>query len=267
MEIELSIITVTMNHLTYVKSLLDSLYNNDSDINMSFEMIIVDNCSVDGTVEYIKENYPQVIIVCNNTLKGFAENNNLGVKYSKGEYVAIINPDIILKPNSLNILVDYVKLNGDVGIVAPKLLNIDGTVQKSVRRFINIYFLLLRILYWGRDMTNNKKLNSYLLKNIDTNKIQKVDWAIGAALLLKKELFVQLDGFDKNFFLYVEDEDLCLRTWKKEKKVIYLPESEMYHIHKKESHKFNRKTVMHAKSMFYFIKKHKVFTNSYSFME
>src|SRR5690606_42128544 len=132
---KISIITVGMNHLKYLRELFPSIFA-PSAIDAMFEVIYVDNCSSDGSVSYIEEYFPQVRIIKNERPKGFGENNNLGAKCATGQYLAIITPDIILFNNSLDTLLDFAERNPDMGIVAPKLLNKDETYQYSIRRFI-----------------------------------------------------------------------------------------------------------------------------------
>lgn len=102
----ISIVTVGMNHHKYIRDLYKSLYD-EARPSISFEAIYIDNCSSDGSVEYIRNNFPEVIIIQNEKIKGFGENNNLGVSYAKGKYIAIINPDIIFQKDSLDILYNY----------------------------------------------------------------------------------------------------------------------------------------------------------------
>ncbi|WP_368119372.1 glycosyltransferase family 2 protein [Bacteroides thetaiotaomicron] len=253
--IDISIITVGMNHLLYLKVLLRSLYKENIP-QASIEMIYVDNCSSDGTVEYIRQNYPQVRIVENQKPLGFGENNNKGVLASIGKYIAIINPDIVLHKGSLDFLYEYVEKHPIIGITVPKLLNPDGTVQYSVRSFITLKVLFSRFLSKGNDQTTSKIVNKYLCKNMDTTKIQPVDWAIGAALFMRRDFYVFLGGFDQNYFLYMEDEDICLRSWKCNRPVVYFPESIMTHNHLRGSSKIGRKALLHLQSMFVFFKKH-----------
>lgn len=265
--LELSILTVTMNHLHQVKDLLYALYH-EAKPTLSFEVIIVDNCSTDGTVDFIKTHYPQVKIVVNKKVCGFSHNNNEAFKHATAPNIAIINPDIIPQPNSFDSIVKFLNTNNEVGIAVPQLLNTDGSVQHSIRRFINLKLLFLRIIHWGNDQSANKKIEEYLLKNIDLSKVQPIDWALGAALFMKREMFERLKGFDERFFLYVEDEDLCLRCWKLGKTVLYVPDSKMIHAHNRSSAKgINKKTLFHARSMAYFIVKHKLFLRSYTFMQ
>jgi GT2 family glycosyltransferase len=243
-----SIITVGMNHLSYLKGLLVSLFKDNS-LAIPFEMIYIDNCSSDGTIEYIRANYPMVRIYENTTIKGFGENNNYGVSHAKGKYIAIINPDIVILKDSIESLFNYMNLYPETGILVPKLLNPDMSIQYSVRSFISIKILFSRILSKGNDSCKNKYIDKYLQKDLDITKIQDVDWAIGAAMFMSRDFFNQLKGFDERYFLYMEDEDLCLSSWLKNMPVIYVPASQMIHNHLRASSKINKKTLIHIQSM------------------
>lgn len=251
----ISIIIVGMNHLTYLKSLFTSIFTEGT-ISQSFEVIYVDNCSTDGSTEYISSKYPQVKILINNFPAGFGENNNKGVLAATGKYIAIINPDIVLKKGSIDLLYNFMEKHNDIGIVVPQLLNPDGTIQYSVRGFISLPKLWARIKTRGNDKSLNPQVEEYLCKNIDFHKTQAIDWALGAAMLIKKDTFAALGGFDTDYFLYMEDEDLCLRCWKMNRPVIYYPESQMIHNHLRGSSKLGRKTMMHLNSMKTFFCKH-----------
>ncbi|MBR2154104.1 MAG: glycosyltransferase family 2 protein [Bacteroidaceae bacterium] len=251
----LSIITVGMNHLSYLEVLLESLYNKNKP-KYDFEMVYVDNCSTDGTVDYIRKHYPQVNIVQNVEPLGFGENNNKGVMASTGDVIAIINPDIVLQENSLDSIIEQLNNNEGNVIYAPQLLNPDGSVQYSVRSFITLRMFVKRLLSKGDDNSVSDEMIKYLCKDIDTNKIQAVDWAMGAALLMNRDTYAKLGGFDQRYFLYMEDEDLCLRAWKMNIPVIYYPYSKMIHNHLRGSSKLGKKTFLHFQSLYTFFKRH-----------
>ena len=249
--IEVSIITVGMNHKAYIKSLLNSLFVKNKPL-IPFEMIYVDNCSNDGSVEYIKEYYPEVKIIVNKKPKGFGENNNTGVHHAKGKYIAIINPDIVLLQNSIDNLYQYIKSNDQIGIIAPELLNPDGTHQFSVRKFITPSIFIYRLFSGLKDSASNKKVEEYLCKNIDIRKKQNVNWVIGAMFMMTKTKYKELDGFDTKYFLYMEDEDICLRCWQKGYSVVYYPKSQVIHNHQRASSKLGKKSFIHIQSLLKF---------------
>lgn len=264
---EISLIVVGMNHLKYLKVLFSSIHGVGRP-KCSFEVIYVDNCSKDGSVEFLNEFYPDTKIIVNTTPLGFASNNNLGARIAKGKYYAIINPDVILLEGSIDNLYSHLKDNQHIGILVPKLLNSDLSIQYSVRKFINLKILFLRVLTKGDDNYNNKVIDDYLLKNFDTEKVQSVDWALGAAMIIESTWFWSLGGFDDKYFLYLEDEDLCLASWKKGKPVVYYPESQMIHDHQRSSNKslLNKNKLLHIKSMFRFFLKHDLIRKQISFM-
>lgn len=235
--------------------MLASIYGENQP-KISFEMIYVDNCSTDGSVEYIKEYYPQVKVIVNTEALGFGGNNNKGVFASTGKYIAIINPDIVMHSGSLDNLFDFAESHPDVGIIVPKLLNPDGSLQYSARGFISLSILLARIRTKGKDNATSKEVDKYLCRNLDYNKTQAVDWAIGAAFFLSRDMFAELGGFDQDYFLYMEDEDICLRSWKMNRPVIYYPKAIMTHNHLRGSSKLGKKTFLHLNSMRTFFQKH-----------
>ena len=120
-----------------------------------------------------------------------------------------------------------------------------------------------RIVTKGKDNVVNKTVENYLCKQLDFNKTQVVDWAIGAAMFLSREMFAELGGFDLDYFLYMEDEDICLRIWKMNRPVIYYPDAVMIHNHLRGSSKFSKKTLLHLSSIKTFFQKHGLHIKSY----
>ncbi len=262
-KIDVSIVIVSMNHLSKLKNLLESI-DNMGETTFTYEVVIVDNCSKDGTVAYVTENYPNVKLNVNSKINGFAYNTNYGVSMSGGEYVFICNPDVILLKGSLENLLAYAVQNPKSGIVSPQLLNSDYTYQPSIRKFHTLKLLFWRLVSGANDQSKKKIINDYLLIDFDKTIVQHIDWALGAAMLINKDLYInKLSGFDEKFFLYVEDQDICLRAWKLGYQVTYNPTSVMIHDHQRSSmKKFNKLTWFHFKSLVYFIFKHNLFVKS-----
>ena len=251
---KVSIIIVGMNHLKYITALLPTIYGIGK-TKYDFEIIYVDNCSTDNSVLFVRENYPDIKILNNTEPLGFGENNNKGVMASTGDIIAIINPDIVLIDNSIDKIVGHIIKKNDL-IIAPQLLNPDFSTQYSVRSFITLRIFLKRLLSKGNDNSMNKEMIKYLCKDIDITKEQTVDWAMGAALFMTKDIYAKLGGFDQRYFLYMEDEDMCLRAWKLNIPVIFYPEAKMIHNHLRGSSKFGKKTIMHFKSLYTFFRRH-----------
>lgn len=244
-----------------MESLLESLYGTHRP-KTSFELIYVDNCSEDGSVEMISDSFPEVIILKNDKPLGFGANNNLGAKKANGKYIAIINPDIQFQKGSLDYLAEYHNTLNFNAILVPKLVNPDGTLQYSARGFVTGQSFVQRILTKGNDHTKSVSLKKYLLKDINAEKTQYVDWAIGAAFFMKRSLYESLGGFDEDYFLYLEDTDLCLRAWKKGNPVIYYPKAVMIHNHMRTSSKKLKPALIHLKSYLVYFSKHGLAVNS-----
>lgn len=245
----ISIITVGMNHKKYLEALYRSLYGEGMP-KTEMECVYVDNCSTDGSIDWLHDKYPQVKTIVNTEPLGFGENNNKGVMASKGEYIGIVNPDIVVQKGSIDSILNYAKTNGLNNVVCPQLLNIDGSLQFSVRKFVTLVMILSRWFSRGNDASGNKKVREYLCKDMDPNKIQEIDWAIGAAMFMSRKTYDMLGGFDERYFLYMEDEDLCLRAWEHGVPVVYLPKAKFFHNHLRGSTHLSKKTLYHIKSLF-----------------
>lgn len=241
--------------MPYLKALLASVYDMHSH-QVSFEMIYVDNCSTDGSTAFIKKNYPQVKVIQNTKVQGFGHNNNLAAKQAVGKYLAILNPDIQAREDSLRNLYNTAEeLQGNC-LLVPKLLNPDLSFQYSARGFITASTLWNRLITKGSDAANNKVMERYLLRDIDQHSYQMVDWAIGAAMFISHDIFKKLGGFDEDYFLYIEDTDLCVKAWKSEIPVIFTPDAEFIHNHMRASVKLSKRSLMHLQSYLTYFKKH-----------
>ena len=253
---KISFITVGMNHLKYIKNLYRTLLEENRP-NYEFECIYVDNCSNDGSLQWLQDNYPEVRTIRNKYPLGFGANNNLGVSKAKGEYVAIVNPDIEFFDDAIDRLIEWMdEHKGEYGIVGPKLLNPDRTVQYSARTFITAKAFFYRALSRGNDEAQNSKVNDYLCRSLDMNKIQPVNWIMGASMFISRDFYNSLGGFDEDYFLYMEDEDLCLRSWKTGMPVIFAGNIAVVHNHLRGSRKIGKKMIKHFQSLFTFFHKH-----------
>jgi len=230
--IQLSAIIVNYNSAKLLESCLSSLLANRPLCNM--EVIVVDNHSVDGSVQML-EKFPGIRLTVENENRGFASAANHGYAQSKGIYCLILNPDVIILPGSVQALWKYMESCGDVGIVFPKLLNPDGSLQYSCRTFHTIWTIAMRRSPLGKLFPNSRILRNHLMMDWDHNSIRQVDWALGASMMVRKEAVSGNQLFDERFFLYFEEVDLCYQMKRTPWRVVYNPQATMVHRHLRQS--------------------------------
>jgi len=251
----LSIIIVTHNSAEVIGKCLSSL--NRYSPSCSFETIVVDNSSKDGTVNLIENEYSGVRLFANDTNKGYSRGINQGISVSGGEMILILNPDIIVKEDSIDILVDFMKKNQDAAISGAQLVNTDGSLQHSCRSFYTVRALLLRRTFLGKLFPRAKSLREHLLTDYDHRTVREVDWIIGACMMVRRSAIRDAGMMDERFFLYFEDVDWCYRMRQHGWKVYYVPESVMTHYYMRASagSLFSRSLIIHLVSLFRYYEK------------
>ncbi len=217
-----------MNSKGYLKACLDSVIEHTQGI--SYELIVVDNGSSDGTQNMIGETYPQVKLIQNQTNLGFSKPTNQACKVAGGDYFLALNPDTLLTEDCFSTHVAYLRDHPEVGVSIPKVLNADGSFQAQSRRgearpiAVFGYFLGL-----GKLFPKSKPLNSYLMSWLPENQIAEVMAVSGSCMFIGRECWEQVGGFDELFFAYQEDSDFCDRARAKGWKVMYVPLSSLIH--------------------------------------
>lgn len=205
-----SIIIVTYNSKKYMENCINSIQGQD----YPYEIIVVDNASSDGIVQFIREKYPNIKIVENNKNKGYGAGNNIGAKNAKGEYLVILNPDTIVEKNWLRELISPIQ-KSDKLITTPKILIYDGSAINTcgnINHFTGLTFT--------RGL--GEKPDSYPNEEF-------VSGISGCCFAIRKEDFDEIGGFDENFFIYNEDSDLSWRAHLKGFKILYVPKSIIRH--------------------------------------
>jgi len=254
--IDLSIIILTHNTRDLLRDCLRSIRENTKEIR--FEIIVVDNASSDGTPEMMKSEFPEVQYLFNNRNIGFTKGNNQGIRLSRGRYVLLLNSDTEIIDSALDRMVQYMDATPDCGILGCKLLNPDGSIQFSCRRFpsyqtafFNRYSILTRLF------PRNRFSQSYLMSSIDHTRTREVDWVSGAALLARRKAFEEIGILDERFIIYSEDVDWCYRMHEAGWKVYFFPEARIYHyIGKGTSQHLFRFILIRHRSMYLFYRKH-----------
>ncbi|MBD3348741.1 MAG: glycosyltransferase [Candidatus Eisenbacteria bacterium] len=251
---DLSIVTVGYRSRGPLRGLLDSI---EETAGPGVETLVVDNASDDGTAQMVRGEYPRVRLLENSTNFGYSRAVNQGIRESRGRYVLVLNPDVRVAPGALDALTRFMDTHPDAGIAAAKLLNEDGTVQDSCRRFYTFWTLLLRRTFLGRIFPNAPALRSYLMADFDHEEVREVDWVLGACMMVRREALEDFGLMDERFFLYFEDVDWCYRAWKSGWKVYYVPQAVMRHRYARGSARRlpSRLLLAHLVSLFHFYEK------------
>lgn len=224
----LSIIVLNYRQKDFCDRCLQSIFSHP--IAVPFEVIVIDNASGDNSVEFLHEKWStKARIIANESNEGFGKGHNKAIKEAKGSYICIMNPDIEVHENTLNLLLEYLKTHEECGIVGPQLIYPDGTIQDSYRRFPTFWDLIIKRTFL-RPLFK-RRMHHYLMHNVDQNKTQEVDWMVGAFLLISKDFFQALGGFDERYFLFMEDTDLCRKAWNEHRSVVYFPQAKAAHHH------------------------------------
>tara|TARA_Y100000758_G_scaffold166518_1_gene118170 strand:+ start:94 stop:1092 length:999 start_codon:yes stop_codon:yes gene_type:complete len=204
---KVSVIIVNYNGKKFLEKCLESLCKVNYE---NFEIIVVDNNSTDGSIELVTKNYTSIILLKLNSNKGFAEPNNIGAKIANGKYLLFLNNDTIVTPNFISEMVQVIENDKKIAICQSLLLKPDESVDSS-GDFID---------HLGVVYNSTKK----------TDEIREISSARGASMLIRKDVFDILEGFDEKFYVSFEDVDLGWRTWMIGYKVILTPKSIVYHV-------------------------------------
>ena len=246
--VDVTIVTVSHEHWADLREGLPRALGPAE--RCSRQMIVVDNASADGTAEHVQHAFPGVEVIRNAQRLGFAANCNQGIARSHGRYVLLLNPDVRCEPGSIDALVHFMDAHPDAGAAGARLLNLDGTLQYSCRRFSTPFLFLLRGLGLESWLERFPPQRRALMQDWDHASIRDVDWVLGAALIARREAIDDIGPLDPGYFLYCEDQDWCHRMWTRGWRVYYVPESTMTHAHHRASSTslFSRWKWVHVRS-------------------
>lgn len=255
MSIELSVVIVSYNSASKIGACLASLQAQTKGVE--YEVIVVDNASRDDTLAVVAREFPWVQTIARRRNTGLSGGNNDGVAASTGRYVAVINPDTRFEHDALTVLVTFLRDHPDVGAVGPRLLDDDGALQLSCRRFpgyatalFNRYSLMTRLF------PSNPFSREYLMTDFDHGRTIDVDWLSGAAIMFPRPAFDGVGGWDAGFFMFNEDVDFCRRLHGAGYRVVYHPQATLYHTVGVSKHASASLIVQRHRSMWRYYRKH-----------
>ncbi len=176
-------------------------------------IVVIDNASVDGSLEALGRSDPSAEFVSTGTNLGFGAAANLGLSRTDSEYVLILNPDTVIEPGTVKALTEALERDATLAVVGPRIQNVDGTLYPSVRRFPDLA-VAVGHAFVGLFRPDNRFTRNYRMLDWDHEKAGPVDWVSGTCMLVRRSAFEAVGGFDPAFFMYVEDVDLCWRLWR-----------------------------------------------------
>ncbi len=214
-----------------------------SDAGLALQVIVVDNASNDDSAQMVRDDFPDVQLVINQTNRGFPAANNQGIAVADGRYVMLLNPDTEIVGHALTELVDFADRHRDVGMIGPQLLNPDGSVQSSRRRLPTLTTAFLESTWLQPAIEDlqpstllslltaplRRALERYYVSDRPDDAIQDVDWITGAAMLARHEAIDEVGLMDEDFFMYSEELDWCRRFREAGWRVVYLPTAQIVH--------------------------------------
>ena len=223
----LSVIVVVWNAKKYVMECLESLQTHCGTI--CNEVIIVDNASMDGTPELVKERFPKFRLTRNPENVGFAKANNIGIMQSSGEYVCLVNSDVKFTGDCISPMLKYLADNPGVGMIGPKMLAANGDVRRSTMRFPTVWNNLSRAFGLDSLFKRSRLFGGQLMHDFDHQKTSAVEVLNGWFVLVRRSALARVGMLDPQFFMYGEDVDWCYRFRESGEKIVFLSEAEAIH--------------------------------------
>jgi N-acetylglucosaminyl-diphospho-decaprenol L-rhamnosyltransferase len=218
---DVSVVVVTWNALPWLEQCLESVRGR--------EVVVVDHGSTDGTVAFVRERFPEVRVIEQEN-KGMGGGNNAGMRAADGRYFFLLNSDAWVLADGLDRLVEFADAHPEAAIVGPKLLNTDGTLQRSVRGEPTLWRLATEYLFIRKLAPWSKRLNPLYRGDFDHDRVAEVDWLFGPALLVRREAADAVGLFDEDFFMFSEEVDWMTRFRRAGWKVLFFPDAEVVHV-------------------------------------
>ncbi len=256
-DFDLSVTICSWNTIHDLRACLASLRECQDEGN--FEVVVVDNASSDGSADMVAEEFPEFRLLRQTSNLGFTGGHNLAISQRRGRDVALLNSDTVVHKGAIRTLTAYFAEHPEAGIIGPKLLNPDGSLQFSCRRFPNPVAAAFRNTVLGRLFPNNRYVRDYLMQDWPHEQPRDVDWLSGAALFARGEVVDKVGVLDDSLFMFCEDVDWCKRTWQAGWKVVYVPQAVVTHaIGRSTDQVANKMIIRFHRSMFRYYLKHDV---------
>ncbi|HEY9783769.1 MAG TPA: glycosyltransferase family 2 protein [Candidatus Obscuribacterales bacterium] len=228
---ELSVIVVSWNTKALLDRCLETLRAELERLKPAqrSEVFVVDNNSADGSKQMVREKHKWAELIANPENRGFAAANNQAFKKASGKLLLLLNPDTEVKPGAIETLIKFLEAHPRAGVVAPQLLNSDGTIQRSCREFPTFVGMVYELLGLSRLFPGNKVFGRYKMLDWNHDDEREVDQPEGACLLVRRQVMDQVGVLDEGFFMLFEEVDWCYRIKKSGWQIWFTPAAQVVH--------------------------------------
>lgn len=269
---DIGIVIVSYNTKDLLRRCLESVFASD---NVTYTVCVVDNASTDGTVQMVRDEFPQVHLIANENNMGYPAGNNQGLAHigfhesgfsTAPDYALLLNPDTEMEPDVLEKVIAYANNDTTIGIIGPKLVRLDGSLDKACRRsFPTPEVSFYRLIGLSSLFPKHRRFGKYNLTFLDEDTIAEVDAVVGAFMLVRKYAIQKVGLLDESFFMYGEDLDWAYRIKAAGYRVIYYPEVTVLHVKRASSKQFPRARVEFWRAMEIFYRKYYADTTPWVF--
>ncbi len=256
---DLSVVILSWNTQDLTLACLRSLYAEDP--KFSREVIVIDNASHDGSADAIAAEFPAATLIRNEENVGYSGGHNQGAKLASGRYLCTLNSDTEVSPGALDLLIDFLEENPSYGAVAPRLVNLDGSVQTACMHFPGLCTAVVFDTIWSKFPPGRWVDNYYHMRSFDHLHSCDVDQPPGAVFVMKRDEYLERGGLDEALWLFFNDVDLCRTLWKRGRKIRYLAEAAVTHHGGASTSGFQKMVVIwHRNRMAYYRKQYGAWT-------
>lgn len=255
---DVSVIIVNWNTKDLLKACLASVFADVA--GREVEVLVIDNGSSDGSAEMVEREFPRVKLQCNQMNEGFAKPNNDGMRVAGGTYILLLNSDTVVRSGAVAALVSFMDRHPDAGACGPRLVNPDGSTQRSVKGFPTLWTHLCDMLFLDKAFPRSRLLGRGEMAYFSYDSVEEVDHVMAAAFLVRRGVLEGVGLFDEHFTIYYNDMDWCYRIRKRGWKIWYVPTAAIVHYRGQTVNKLNRDFAcveeMYNNVMLYYLKHH-----------
>ncbi len=263
--LDLGIVIVNWNTRDYLSRCLESVFASEG--RLAMRVVVVDNDSTDGSAEMVAACYPQVTLIRGHGNVGYPAGNNLGLRAlgfaecgpapNAPRYALLLNPDTELPPRALSNIISYLEAHPEIGVIGPKLVLLDGSLDLACRRSLPTPDVALwRMIGLSKLLPRSRVFGRYNLTYLPEDEIAEVGSVVGACLMIRREAVEKVGLMDESFFMYGEDLDWCKRVAEAGWKVVYYPKVQVLHVKRAASRQSRRAAFEFVRAFLIFYNKH-----------